>query len=237
LNPKFELTSSINLVIPSCDIPIKSLNHSKGNITYISDVNGKNKTIWNKLKKRYSWIESLKLDLKEYNSTIFKLKKCLDNEAYLWFKKQYYNYPLKVHQEMIHLIFKSKTLNRKLNLDDLRYIYGIANSYKFYEYVRALGNFKLSNQILLSFNTNTYWSGFIGVNEPLIYKGIKEKYPSDYHHLWMIIDTFIQLIKMSRMNINPGVFILNYMLNKIIENKFRNASELTQYYLAILKYM
>lgn len=236
LNNQLNLSPSIHLVIPSSNSIFKSLSslsHSLGNDTYISNI--EDKKVWNKLKKKYEWIKTLDLDLKEYNKSIERLKKCLTNDGYKWFKDKYYIYPLKVHQEMIHLISKAKSLNRKLNIEDLKSIYGIVDYYKFYEYINNLGDLEKCTKLINAFDQKTIWLGFIGMNKPYIYEALLNKYPITYQHLWVLIDTFIQLIRSSRMNINPGVYIINYMLNKVIMDKFN--PQTVQGFLNTLQYM
>ena len=217
LDEDMELVPSINVVIPSFDKPGKELRHSVLNDTYIVGVKI---DVWRPLIKKYSWIEPLKIDLTEYDRKVNKLKDYLDTSAFKWFKNSFYNYPLKVQWETIHILIKCQEVNRKLDIEDLEIMYGFGKTYEFYNYSRNLGNQTITNNILTRLDNTTLWLGFVGKNTPFIYKELMKRCPES----WMLVDIFRTLFIKGRVNLSPGVFIVNYLLNLVLNSKDREGN-------------
>jgi hypothetical protein len=212
LNDDMDLVPSINLVIPSFDKPGKELRHSVLNDTYIVGIKANN---WNSILNQYNWIENLKLDLKSYNDKINRLNQCLDSSAFKWFKDSFYEYPIKVDWETIHLIIKCKELRRKLTIEDLEIMYGFGKTYEFYTYLRYLGNQEVTNTILTKLDNTALWLGFIGKHAPFIYKELIKRCPE----AWVLVDIFRNLFIKGRIDLSEGVFILNYLLNLVLNSR------------------
>jgi len=205
-----ELEVRVNLVIPQFDRPGKELNHSPLNETYIVGITP---GLWKGIQSKHKYIKNLRLNLKEYDKRFKQLEKLLTPSAFKWFKSQYYNSPIKVEWERRHLEIKVKEVKRKLGLEDLDIIYGtVGKSLEFYSYIHHLGNQVITNRILFQLDNNTLWLGFIGKNTPFIYKPLLEKWPETIG----LLDTFRTQFLNGRVELNPGVFILNFLINQVI---------------------
>jgi hypothetical protein len=164
--------NSTNIVY--CSIDLTSIEHIKGNNTYILlESIGKG---WKKLVKEKNWIEILKIDLKEYNKWIGRLRKILTPEAYDYFIDRYYNYPSKVKLEIDVLAILYKEKQGLLTEEELRTKYEGINS-NLRSYVKYMGS-KKGRRILYESSNKELWLMFIGtdIHPPIIYRMIKDEY-------------------------------------------------------------